>query len=134
MLRSIGSVVAGFCLWTVLWLASNAGLTAGLPGTFREDGSVESGGVLMVILALSVVFSIAAGYATAGLARTAPMKHVLALGLLQLVVGIFVQSQYWTVMPLWYHLAFLALLIPGIFVGGSIRVALAGKAVRPATA
>ena len=65
MLRSIGSVVAGFGLWTVLWLASNAGLAAGLPDAFREDGSVESSGVLMVILVLSVLFSIAAGYVTA---------------------------------------------------------------------
>jgi hypothetical protein len=32
---------------------------------------------------------------------------------LQLGLGIFFQAQYWQLMPLWYHLPFLALLLPG---------------------
>jgi hypothetical protein len=39
---------------------------------------------------------------------------------LLLVVGIYFQSQYWHVMPLWYHLIFLALLIPMCFVGARL--------------
>ena len=117
MIRSILSVLAGFALWTVLSLASNAALAAAVPGAFREDGSTDSVGMLLLILVLSVVFSVIAGYVTALLAREKTKQHALALGLALLAVGIFVQIQYWDVMPVWYHLSFLALLVPGVLLG-----------------
>ena len=117
MIRSILSVLAGFALWTVLSLASNAALAAAAPGAFREDGSTDSVGMLLLILVLSVVFSVIAGYVTALLAREKTKQHALALGLALLAVGIFVQIQYWDVMPVWYHLSFLALLVPGVLLG-----------------
>lgn len=123
MLRSILAVLAGFLTWTVLWLTSNAAIAAALPDAFRADGSTDSAGILLVILLLSVVFSLIAGYVAAIVARRAIMKHALALGLLQLAVGLFVQIQYWNLMPLWYHLSFLALLLPGILVGARLRLA-----------
>ena len=134
MLRSIGSVVTGFALWTLLWLAGNAGLAAGLPDAFRADGSIESSGLLLVVLALSALFSIVAGYVTAAIARTARMKHAAALGLLLLAVGVFVQIQYWNVMPLWFHLPFLTLLIPAALGGGLLRILRGSRPVRPAAA
>jgi hypothetical protein len=36
-----------------------------------------------------------------------------------LVLGIGFEVSYWAMLPVWYHLAFLALLIPGNVVGGS---------------
>ena len=62
MVRSILSVLSGFVLWTVLWLSSNAALTAALPDAFREDGSTNSTGILVLLLVLSVVYSVIAGY------------------------------------------------------------------------
>ncbi len=117
MIRSILSVLAGFALWTVLSLASNAALAAAVPGAFREDGSTDSVGMLLLLLVLSVVFSVIAGYVTALLAHEKTTQHTLALGLALLAVGIFVQIQYWDVMPVWYHLSFLALLVPGVLLG-----------------
>ncbi len=117
MIRSMLSVLAGFVLWPVLSLASNAVLAAAVPGAFREDGSTDSVGMLLLILVLSVVFSVIAGYVTALLAREKTKQHALALGLTLLAVGIFVQIQYWDVMPVWYHLSFLALLVPGVLLG-----------------
>ena len=123
MLRSVLSVAAGTIIWTVLWLSTNAALAAALPeGIFREDGTTDSAGVLLVILAASVLFSVVAGYATATLARSAEIKHALALGVLQLAIGVFVQLQYWDVMPLWYHVSFLGLLLPGNVFGGRLRL------------
>jgi hypothetical protein len=49
------------------------------------------------------------------------MKPAFALGIVQLVIGIFVQTMYWHVIPTWYHLTFLALLIPGILLGARMR-------------
>ena len=37
---------------------------------------------------------------------------------LLLITGIFVQMSIWALMPAWYHLTFLALLIPVTLVGG----------------
>ena len=56
------------------------------------------------------------------------MKHVWVLALIQLGIGIFVQSGVWDQMPLWYHLPFLALLLPANVYGAWLRDA-AGRRV-----
>lgn len=119
--RTIGAVLAGFVLWTVLWLGSNAALTAAMPDVIHQDGRVDSAGVLLLLLVLSVVFSVASGYVAALIARAKAGGAALGLGLLLLAVGLFVQVQYWDVMPLWYHVSFLALLVPGAMIGGRLR-------------
>ena len=122
MVRNILSVLAGFAVWTVLWLASNAAMVAAVPSAFAEDGSTNSAGILVLFLVFSVVFSIVAGYLCATLARQKPMRRVWTLGALLLAVGIFVQLQFWDVMPLWYHLIFLALLVPATLFGAKIQI------------
>jgi len=120
MIKSILYVLAGTVTWTVLWLTSNSLLMTLVPGAFREDGSTSRPDILFIILALSVIFSVGAGFVTGRLARGREMRHALALGILQLAIGIFVQLQFWDVMPIWYHLTFLALLIPGNLLGGRL--------------
>lgn len=122
MVRSVLSVLAGFAVWTVLWLASNAGVVAALPAFFREDGLTDSVGILVLFLVLSVVFSVVAGFLAARLARRQAMPHALTLGIILLAVGIFVQVQYWDVMPVWYHIIFLALLVPATLLGGRTQL------------
>ena len=122
MVRNILSVLAGFAVWTVLWLASNAAMAAAVPSAFAEDGSTENAGILVLFLVFSVVFSIVAGYLCVMLARRKPMRLAWILGVLLLAVGLFVQLQFWDVMPLWYHLIFLALLLPGTLFGAKIQL------------
>lgn len=119
MLRSIAAVVAGFVLWTLLWLISNQALMVVASEHFGPEGATDHPGVLSIVLALSVVFSVLAGWLSATIAQRP--AAALAVGLLLLAVGIFVQSQYWQLMPLWYHLIFLALLLPAALLGGRIR-------------
>ena len=121
MVRNVLSVLAGFVVWTALWLASNAAVAAAVPGAFAEDGSTDSAGILVLFLVFSVVFSVVAGYLCVQLARERPLRLAVILGGLLLAVGIFVQIQFWDVMPLWYHFFFLALLIPGVLVGARMR-------------
>jgi hypothetical protein len=118
MLRSVLAVLAGFATWTVLWLISNQLLMISARDQFHDDGTTDHAGLLAVILIASVVISIAAGWLTAKIAPTNPFGHALALGALLLAVGVGVQWQYWHVMPLWYHLSFLALLLPASILGG----------------
>ena len=63
--------------------------------------------------------TIAAGYVTGLTAARNALKHAWALGVAQLALGIFFEVSYWNLLPVWYHLVFLALLIPGNVFGGS---------------
>jgi hypothetical protein len=131
MLRSILAVVAGNILWTVLWLGLNAVLASLYPQSFDGKSRIESVPLLLFILLCSVVLSVIAGYLTALIARRSEMAHAFALGLLQLALGIFFQTQSWNLLPVWYHLTFLALLIPANLLGGQWRLMQKTKARRP---
>ncbi|MEM7028765.1 MAG: hypothetical protein AAF629_04170 [Chloroflexota bacterium] len=120
MLRPILIILAGFITWTVLWLGSNAVLSTLFADSFREDGSTDSTGLLLLLIALSVVFSAVAGYLVARLSANQPMRQALILGGILLVVGIFVQSQFWDLLPIWYHLSFLVLLVPATALGAKL--------------
>jgi len=121
MINSIVSVITGSLAWTVLWLGTNQLLFTLFNDSYNEDRTTDSIGILLLTLAASFIFSVAAGWITAAIARKAKVGHATALGVLQLAIGIFVQLQYWDLMPLWYHLIFLALLLPGNVIGGRIR-------------
>ncbi|UCG31816.1 MAG: hypothetical protein JSU68_09130 [Phycisphaerales bacterium] len=118
MVRSIVSVLAGFVVWSVIWLVAGQGVRAAMSGAFAEDGSTSSVGVSLLMLVASVICSLAAGYVAALVARGRILTHGLVLGIILLAVGVMVEIQHWTKMPLWYHLVFLVLLIP-VTVGGA---------------
>lgn len=119
MVRSIGSVVAGFVLWSVLWLGTNSLITVITPSSFKDDGSTDSVLILGIILALSVVFSLLSGYITAWIKRSPSNIPVWILGIILLAVGLVVQIQFWSLFPLWYSICFLLFLIPATLLGAS---------------
>ena len=123
MMRQIIAVVAGFVLWSVLWLGYNALLLK--LGLLPQDQTqpILDAGALLALLAGSVVASLAAGFAAAAIIKTASVRPVASLGVLLLAVGIFFQSQFWELMPLWYHLTFLILLLPVCVAGARLRKA-----------
>ena len=121
MLKRILAAFIGLVVWTALWLGGNAGLRAVSPQNYLEDGSTRNFGLLLTTLVLSVVCSIVAGYVTAMVAKAQAVNAVWILAITNLAIGIFVQIGYWDVMPVWYHLSFLALLVPGVILGGRLR-------------
>lgn len=118
MMRAILAVILGYGLWTILWLGGNAGLKAAFPDALPEGGPYTATLPLVLALALSVFCSLASGALAGALARGAP---VLVLALFLLATGIGVQTTAWDLMPLWYHLVFLALLVPVTLLGGRRR-------------
>ncbi len=104
--RSVLAVLSGAILWAVLWIGTGAGMTAVAPNAVAPGQFIGDVGVLLTFLATSVVYSIAAGYVTGTVAKTSVIHHGVALGILQLVLGIGFQAQSWTLMPLWYHLTY----------------------------
>ena len=70
MLRSILTILAGFIIWSVLWLGSTTALSLIFPASFREDGSTSSVGILFTLLLLSIIISGIAGYVVGWLATS----------------------------------------------------------------
>jgi hypothetical protein len=121
MLRSLLAVVGGFVLWSVLWLSYNAVLRklAWLPSD--EKSPLHDPGALLMLLAGSVLCSLAAGYLAAWITSTTNYLPVYLLCVVLIAVGIFFQTQVWHLMPIWYHLSFLALLVPATLFGAWLR-------------
>lgn len=120
-MRKVAAVIVGFVVWSALWVGGNQALISAMPEHYAEDGSTSNTGVLLGVLGLSVVLSILAGYLTAMVGKASVARLALVLGVVLLAVGLPVQLGYWDVMPIWYHLSFLALLIPACLVGARLR-------------
>jgi hypothetical protein len=115
------AVIAGFILWSVLWLCLNVGLHKFglLPASLTQP--MTDAAPLAALLLGSVVISIISGYIAAAIAGAPSAQAVAVLGVLLLLTGIYFQSRVWHLMPIWYHLAFLVLLIPMCFAGARLR-------------
>ena len=122
MLRLIIAVVAGYAVWTALWLGLGSMLRAMeiLPA---ETVAIESTPPLLVLVAGSIIASLAAGFVVATIARSTATQPVLILGVLLFATGLFVELQYWHLMPVWYHVVFLVLIVPVCIVGARLRSA-----------
>lgn len=122
MIRNIFAVLAGSAAWTVLWLGMNAALRSASLLPADATKRIDAAPPLLIMLVGSVVFSVVAGYTTAAVATGASYTPVLVLCALQLATGIFFQAQAWQLMPLWYHVPFLLLLIPATLLGGWLHL------------
>lgn len=132
MARIILAIIAGFIVWSVLWVGSHVLLTVLSPGWYGKvdadfQDAMQKGlpftvdsAVLLLSLGRSVIISLVSGFVTASVARENVLS-VWILAILLLLVGLATQIAYWIYMPLWYHLPFLILLIPMTILGGKLR-------------
>jgi hypothetical protein len=120
-MKQVLGVLAGFILWSVLWLGFNQVLL--MLGLISPNVTepVTDPKPLLLLLVGSVLISLLTGYVTARIVGFPWALPVAALGVLLLATGIFFQIKMWYVIPLWYHLTFLVLLIPMTFAGARMR-------------
>ena len=121
MMRSLASILAGAAVWAAGWIAFTQSLQAAFPSVVEPDGALRSLPALIALNVVSLALSVAAGYVTGLVARRAEVGHAFALGILQLALGLQFQISAWSLFPVWYHLVFLSLLIPGNVYGGWLR-------------
>jgi predicted MFS family arabinose efflux permease len=76
--------------------------------------------ILLMHLVRAAVISIMSGFLAAFIANE-NRKTPLILGVLLLAFGLMVQVMAWSYLPIWYHLIFLAMLIPFTILGGKIK-------------
>jgi len=119
--------IAGVVLWSVLWLGGNAVAVSATPDLIATGERVDHLGVLLGYLGWSMILSVLAGYVTAALAGTGAMRTVWILAFVLLAMGIFFEMSSWDLTPTWYHVVFLALLVPMTVLGGRMKVG--GRAV-----
>lgn len=123
--RKILGVVVGSAVWTVLWNLGNRGGQIAFPEALAPEQPITHFGALLGLIVYSVALSVLAGWLCAAIASAGagarPMPAVWVLAILHLVLGIWAQATYWHLMPLWYHLIFLALVVPATVYGGWIR-------------
>jgi hypothetical protein len=110
MVRSILAVLAAPLVWGLVQALGGQAAMMAYPEA--ASATVFPVGFLVLSLVLSVVYSLVSGAVTGAIARNKPLVHGVWAGVVLLAVGIAVQVQYWNLMPLWYHIAFLALLVP----------------------
>jgi hypothetical protein len=119
--RVILAILTGAAVWAVLWNVATLGAQAAFPKTLAPGQPITHTGILLAYVLYSVVLSLLAGFVTAAVGGKDPMGAVWALATLQLAIGIFVELSYWSLMPVWYHLLFLALVVPATVYGGILK-------------
>jgi uncharacterized membrane protein YfhO len=132
MLRIILGVIAGFIAWSIIWLGSDQVLISSSPAWYgnhqyafqaamnNQTPFTPDSTILLLHLLRAAIISIMAGFLAAVIARE-NRRSPLILGLLLLGFGVVVQVVAWNYAPLWYHVIFLAMLIPFTVLGGRIK-------------
>ena len=132
--RIILGVIVGFIAWSILWVGGDEAMAKLSPGWYGAQSlSLEkamtnnnpsdaniSAAFLVFNLIRSILTSLLSGYLAAFVANE-NRRTTMILGVLLLLVGVAVQAMVWNLLPIWYHLAFLFLLIPVTIAGGYLK-------------
>lgn len=120
--RLILAVLAGAAVWAALWIGGTQLSQIAFPDIATPDQPLTHTGLLVGYIAYSTFLSLLAGFVTALAAGAQrPMVAVTVLAFLQLALGIIAEASYWSLLPVWYHLVFLALIVPATLYGGTLR-------------
>ena len=119
--RIVLGVVAGVVLWGLLWVGGSSAAQAAWPDLIDPEVRLDHLGILGGYLIYSVILSLLAGYVAAAIGGAAAMRTVWILAVVQLGIGIFTEISYWDLTPVWYHLVFLALVVPATVAGGRMK-------------
>ena len=120
--RAVLAVLAGAAVWAALWIGGTQAAQAAFPSVFAAGQPITHVGALVGLILYSLPLSMLAGLVTAAVAARNPMPAVWALAILQLALGIIAEVSAWSMMPVWYHVVFLALVVPATVYGGLLRV------------
>ncbi len=134
MWRTIGSVIAGLVVWTIVVTLLNFGLRAAIPGYHSAEPTLEFTLAMKIgRLTIAALSSVAAGAVVKLIApgsRWAPW----AVGLIMLVIFLPEHVKLWTRFPIWYHLTFLVTLAPLVALGAGLTTKRPKSSPRAATA
>jgi len=125
VLHAFLALVAGFATMALLVTALTALLTRLTPSWVGDPGKPELG-YMFVNLGYSFLAAAAGGYVTSVVAAANPLYHVLALGIVVLVLSALSVMQLRGKQPVRYQLALVALTPLGVMAGGLVRLRILG--------
>ena len=96
MKRPIIAVIVGYLVWTALWLGGNALLFSAATAATGASKPFTAPGRLAGLIALSLLCSVAAGVAAAGIGRESARSAVWVTAALVLATGIAVEAGVWS--------------------------------------
>lgn len=132
MVRIILGVIAGFVVWSIFWIGSEALLIQISPAWYGKHYSAAETALMqgtkletellinIVNLIRSFLTSMAAGY-IAALVAGEYRRSTMVLGVILIAVGIAVEYMFWNLAPAWYHVLFVLFLLPMTILGGRLR-------------
>jgi hypothetical protein len=119
MARQVGGVVAGLVVWVAAALVVGEIMRASWPAyAIAAPALAFTLPMKLARLAIGAVSTLAAGWVTAFVARSP--TAVLITGAILLALFIPQHISLWDKFPIWYHIAFLASLVPLTFYGGTL--------------
>jgi hypothetical protein len=131
MARLVSGIIVGFFSWVMAWVGGEKILSALWPEGFGApqrafEAAITHGGqftadtsLLLTHMVLGSIVSLMAG-CLAVLIAGGNKRAPLVLGFLLLALGLLKATLSWPYVPLWYHLAFTALLLPMTIIGGKL--------------
>lgn len=116
-------LILGIIAAPILWGVVSVPINLALAGFYGEAASTPPfpTSYLLIALLLSVGYGLFSGYGAAWIAGTSDRKLGLGAGIALLLVGLGVQLSAWDVLPVWWHLVFLGMLVPVCMYGASLR-------------
>lgn len=132
MVRIILGVIAGFIAWSIIWVGGDQVLMSLSPGWYgaHQDATAlalannapfaADSTIAVLGLVRSFIASLLSGFLAAFVANE-NRRSPLILGAVLLFVGVVVQYMVANVLPLWYHVIFLLLLVPVTILGGKLK-------------
>lgn len=118
--RSILAVLLGYIAALVLLAFAYLGLAKWFPGDVPRYGSPLVIQAVAAVTVLCICFGAVGGWITARVAGRLPSRHVLALTIMTVVLGLLKPLLAPGAEPLASHLAFLAGLVAGMLIAASI--------------
>lgn len=120
MKRPILAFAVGLVVWVLLISVLDRALRILVPGYAAAEPTMSfTLGMLAARLLMAALTSLIAGAAAAWIAPSSPRLPVL-LGTALLVAFIPIHVRLWSLFPFWYHLVFLATLIPLVALGSGL--------------
>src|SRR5690349_15339145 len=120
MKRAILAFAAGVAVWVIVISVLDRALRMLLAGYAAAEPAMSfTLGMLRARLTIAVLTSLIAGAVAGWIAPASPRVPVL-LGVTLLVAFIPVHVRLWSLFPFWYHLVFLATLVPLVVLGARL--------------
>jgi hypothetical protein len=88
--------------------------------TLNREAFTPDSTILILNLVRLTLVSILSGFLTAMIAGE-NKRSTLILGVLLLAFGVFITVMTWTILPIWYHIFVLVLLILMTILGGKLK-------------